>query len=132
MILMSINESIVRASYKCYILNLLNSFIYPSKYMMSIMINNGIVRTSARYYLTTLPLYLLTKYVMLMLIKKKKAMEGAKVSWFAHLVNIQVHDNSDQRKQFQQQLKNIIMTSKPIYILPIDMGLHKWSHLFSR
>jgi len=80
MILMSINESIVRASYKCYILNLLNSFIYPSKYMMSIMINNGIVRTSARYYLTTLPLYLLTKYVMLMLIKKKKAMEGAKVS----------------------------------------------------
>jgi hypothetical protein len=77
---MSINESIVRASYKCYILNLLNSFIYPSKYMMSIMINNGIVRTSARYYLTTLPLYLLTKYVMLMLIKKKKAMEGAKVS----------------------------------------------------
>jgi len=44
-ILMSINESIVRASYKCYILNLLNSLIYPSKYMMSIMINNGIVRT---------------------------------------------------------------------------------------
>jgi hypothetical protein len=28
-------------------------------------------------------------------------------------------------------LKNVIMTSKPIYILHIDMGLHKWSHLLS-
>jgi hypothetical protein len=70
--------------------------------------------------------------VILMLIMKKKAMEEVKVSWFAHLLNIQVHDdNIDQRKQLQQHLKNIIMTSKAIFILPIDMCLHKWSHLLS-
>jgi len=60
-------------------------------------------------------------------------MEEVKVSWFAHLLNIQAHDdNIDQWKQLQQHLKNIIMTFKPIYILPIDMGLHKWSHLLSQ
>lgn len=60
-------------------------------------------------------------------------MEKVKVSWLPHLLNIQVHDdNIDQRKQLQQHLKSIIMTSKPIYIIPIDMGLHKWSHLLSQ
>lgn len=99
---------------------------------MSIMINNGIVRTSIKYYFdnpSPLPTYQLCDVNV---DNEKKGNGRSKGILTPHLLNIQAHDdNIDQQKQLQQHLKNVIMTSKPIYILHIDMGLHKWSHLLS-